>query len=513
MVSRTILVTSLTCLCMIGAGKALWPKPSLPNGISISQAGQDPVHRNFGDVPLTTELVVNGLARPVQVVSAPNDYDRIFIVEQRSGSTGRIRIFNLNTGTLNSTPFLSQSVNTSSEQGLLGLAFHPNYENNGYFYVNYTASGGTYIKRYTVSSSNPDVADSNSGYQIMNISQPYSNHNGGWLDFGPDGYLYISTGDGGSAGDPGNRAQDITNQKLGKMLRIDVDGGSPYSIPFDNPFVGVTGDDEIWAYGLRNAWRCDFDNETGDLWMADVGQNAWEEIHVQPASSNGGENYGWRCYEGNHSYNTSGCPSSSTMEFPIWEYSHSSGCSVTGGPVYRGSAIPSLDGTYFFADYCTNKIWSLRYDGSTVYDYQDRTSELDPSGSTSIGAISGFGEDASGEIYICDLNGEVFKVVTLAASGACCIGNSGSCVSIPESNCVAGGGTWLGANTSCDDGGCEANNCPEDITGDGTVSTTDLLAIIGTWGDCSGCPADINGDGTVSTSDLLAVIGAWGECP
>ena len=278
---------------MVGAGKLLHTKPIALKGPSVAQTGQDPVYRNLGEA-LTTELVVSGLARPVQVVAAPNDYDRIFIVEQRSGSTGRIKIFNLDTGTLNSTPFLSVSVNTSSEQGLLGLAFHPNYESNGYFYVNYTASGGTYIKRYTVSS-NPDIADSSSAYTIMNISQPYSNHNGGWLGFGPDGYLYIGTGDGGSGGDPGNRAQDITNQKLGKMLRIDVDGGSPYAIPSDNPFVGVTGDDEIWAYGLRNPWRCNFDRATGDLWIGDVGQNAYEEITFQPASSNGGENYGWRC--------------------------------------------------------------------------------------------------------------------------------------------------------------------------------------------------------------------------
>ena len=191
-----------------------------------------------------------------------------------------------------------------------------------------------------------------------------------------DGYLYIGTGDGGSAGDPGNRAQDITNQKLGKMLRIDVDGGAPYANPYrSNPFVGVTGDDEIWAYGTCVIHGdVAFDRQTGDLWIGDVGQNAYEEITFQPASSDGGENYGWRCYEGNHSYNTSGCPNSSTMVFPVWEYSHSYGCSVTGGNIYRELFNPSLDGTYFFADYCTSKIWSFKYDGSNTYDYQDRTS-------------------------------------------------------------------------------------------------------------------------------------------
>jgi glucose/arabinose dehydrogenase len=514
MISRTILITSITGLCLIGAGATLKPKQATRQGFPpVAHTGQDPVYRNIGGVvPLSSELVVNGLSRPVQVVAAPGDTSRIFIVEQRSGSTGRIRIFNLNTGTLNSTAFLSVSVNTSSEQGLLGLAFHPDYENNGYFYINYTASGGTYIKRYTVSS-NPDIADSGSAYTIMTISQPYSNHNGGWLGFSPiDGYLYIGTGDGGSAGDPGNRAQDITNQKLGKMLRIDVDGGSPYGIPADNPFVGITGDDEIWAYGLRNPWRCSFDRQTGDLWIADVGQNAYEEITFQPASSEGGENYGWRCYEGNHSYNTSGCPNSSTMTFPVWEYSHSYGCSVSGSAIYRGSAIPSLDGTYFFADYCTSKIWSFRYDGSNTYDYEDRTSELAP-GSGSISSISAFGEDANGEIYICDLGGEVYKIVAEPASGACCIGTSGTCIPIPESNCNNGGGSWQGPGTTCESGVCEPNNCPTDINGDGTVGVSDILAIIEAWGVCSGCAADINGDGNVNVSDLLEVVGAWGPCP
>jgi hypothetical protein len=345
----------------------------------------------------------------------------------------------------------------------------------------------------------------------MTIDQPYSNHNGGWLGFGPDGYLYIGTGDGGSGGDPGNRAQDITNQKLGKMLRIDVDGGLPYAIPASNPFVGVTGDDEIWSYGLRNPWRCSFDSETGDLWMGDVGQNAYEEISFQPASSTGGENYGWRCYEGNNSYNTSGCPSQSTMTFPVWEYSHSSGCSVTGGEIYRGSAIGGLEGTYFFADYCYPTIWSFRYDGTSVYDFQNRTSQLAPD-QGSIGSISGFGRDAAGEIYICDLNGEVFKIIPTPANGACCIGDEGTCIEIYESNCNAGGGTWLGADSVCADGGCDPNNCPADVTGDGNVGVSDILMLIESWGPCAGCDADVNDDGVVNVTDMLEVVGSWGPC-
>jgi len=514
MISRTLLITSIASLCLIGAGATMKPKkPNWQSSPPVAHTGQDPVQRNMGAAPLSSELVVSGLARPVQVVAAPGDTSRIFIVEQRSGSTGRIRIFNLDTNTLNSAPFLSLTVSTSSEQGLLGMAFHPNYEQNGYFYINYTASNGdTYIVRYTVSG-DPDLANSSSAYTIMTIDQPYSNHNGGWLGFSPiDGYLYIGTGDGGSGGDPGNRAQDITNQKLGKMLRIDVDGGLPYAVPDSNPFVGVTGDDEIWSYGIRNPWRCNFDRDTGDLWIGDVGQNAYEEITFQPWSSIGGENYGWRCYEGDHTYNTSGCPSSGTMVFPVWEYSHSLGCSVTGGAIYRGAAIPSLDGTYFFGDYCTSRIWSFKYDGLNTYDFLDRTSELAP-GSGSIGSISGFGEDANGEIYICDLGGEVFKIVAEPASGACCIGTSGTCINIPESNCNNGGGSWQGPESSCDTGVCEPNDCPADITGDGTVGVADILAIIEAWGACPGCAADINDDGNVNVVDLLEVVGAWGTCP
>jgi len=515
MISRIVLTTSIAGLCLVVAGKAVKPNTQARLQPTLAHTGQDPVFRNLGTTPLESVRIASGLARPVQVVAPAGDFSRIFIVEQRSGSTGRIKIYNLDSGTLYSTPFLSKSVSTSSEQGLLGLAFHPNYAQNGYFYINYTStSGSTVIERFSVSS-NPDIADASSGTTIMTISQPYSNHNGGWLGFSPiDGYLYIGTGDGGSAGDPSNRAQDITNQKLGKILRIDVDGGSPYAIPASNPFVGVTGDDEIWAYGMRNPWRCDFDDETGDLWIGDVGQNAYEEVTFQPASSTGGENYGWRCYEGNNTYSTSGCPNASTMTFPIWEFTHGGNpyrCSITGGCIYRGSAIPTLRGEYFFADYCSNQIWSFRYDGMTVYEYQDRTSELTPDVG-SISSISGFGEDASGEIYVCDLGGEVFKIIPQAASGACCVGTSGTCIFIPESNCAAGGGTWLGANTACADGGCNPNNCPADINGDGVVSVSDILILIEQWGSCNGCTGDINSDGTVDITDLLEIVAAWGPC-
>jgi glucose/arabinose dehydrogenase len=379
---------------------------ALAVGVSLAAAG----------TPLTTETVVSGLNRPVFVTHAPGDFDRIFILEQRSGSTGRVRVFNLATNTLESTPFLNQTVSTASEEGLLGLAFHPDYATNGKFYINYTRSTAgrqTFVDEYTVSS-NPNVADPLSRKQVLQISQPFSNHNGGWIAFGPDGYLYVSTGDGGSGGDPGNRSQDITNQLLGKMLRLDVDGDDfpgdanrNYAIPADNPFVGVSGDDEIWAYGLRNAWRCAFDSATGDLYMGDVGQNAIEEVSFQPGSSTGGENYGWRCYEGNNAFNTSGCGPAADYVFPIRTYTHSGGnCSITGGEVYRGCAIPELDGTYFYADYCSGQAFSFKYDGAVVNELTNRTGEIGGGF-----GIASFGLDAYGEMYICRLSGSIEKIV------------------------------------------------------------------------------------------------------
>ncbi len=372
----------------------------------------------FADItPITTVRVASGLVRPIGVFHAPGDSSRLFIIEKQ----GFIRI--LENGVLLPTAFLNVDAITgggtssSSEQGLLGLAFHPDFDNNGLFYIDHTNnSGNTVIAEYQISG-DPNIADAGSRRELLTIAQPFSNHNGGWIDFGPDGYLYISMGDGGSAGDPGNRAQTITNQLLGKMLRIDVDGNNSsngqYGIPATNPFVGVTGDDEIWAYGLRNAWRNSFDRQTGDLWIADVGQGTWEEVNFQSANSTGGENYGWRCYEGNANYNTSGCASPSTMVFPIHVYSHASGgCSITGGYVYRGCKMPENHGAYFFADYCSSVIWSLRYNAGVVTDLTNRSAELAPGGGLSITSITSFGEDANGEIYICDQGGgEIFKIV------------------------------------------------------------------------------------------------------
>ncbi len=378
--------------------------------------------------PLTTVRVAQGLSLPLFVTHVPGDFGRVFIVEK----TGRIKILNLQTGLVLGTAYLDVSslISTSGERGLLGLAFHPNYASNGFFYVNYTdTSGDTVIARYTVSGSpaTSNVANAGSAFIVLTIDQPFSNHNGGWLGFGPnDGYLYIAMGDGGSSCDPGQRAQDITSMLLGKMLRIDVDSGSPYGIPPDNPFVGVTGDDEIWAYGLRNPFRCAFDSANGDLYIGDVGQGEIEEIDYQPASSAGGENYGWDCMEGSAcSLASSGCtPSGCTCNasgllLPIHEYDHSEGNVVTGGEVYRGCAVADLDGTYFFADEGSDEIWSFRVVSGVKQDFQVRTSELAPGGGLDLQTIASFGTDAFGEVYLCDLvGGEVFKIVPDTAGPA-----------------------------------------------------------------------------------------------
>jgi len=381
------------------------------------------------ETPLGTVRVASGLSAPVYVTHAPGDPDRLYIVEQRR----QIKI--LKDGNVQPTAFLdvTELASCCGESGLLGLAFHPDYQGNGYFYVNYTDQSATdarvfrtVVARYTVSA-NPDIADPNSAQIVLMIDQPYANHNGGWMDFDADGYLYFATGDGGEQWDPEDRAQDTTDNLLGKILRLDVnrddfpgDVERNYGIPPDNPFVGREGDDEIWVYGLRNPWRNAFDPETGELYIADVGQYAVEEINVQPANGDGGENYGWDCMEGSSCTDQTTCACNDPeLTLPIHEYSHGGlplpRCSITGGFVYRGCAIPDLNGTYFFADFCSNQIWSLRYQNGTVTDLRERTLELVPGGGLTIRAVSSFGRDAQGELYICDhVGGEIFKIVPTA---------------------------------------------------------------------------------------------------
>jgi len=349
----------------------------------------------------TSKLIpfASGLTSPVAISNAGDS--RLFVVEQR----GIVKIINP-TGTVNAQPFLNISgrVIYGGERGLLGIAFHPRYSTNGYFYVNYIGEGGhTRISRFKVSSDNANIADPQSELILMTISQPYQNHNGGDLKFGPDGYLYIGMGDGGSGGDPGNRSQN-TQELLGKMLRIDVDQGNPYSIPTTNPFYNsATTKGEIWAMGLRNPWRFSFDRLTGDLWIADVGQNAIEEIDFQPAGSKGGENYGWRCYEGNQPYSTGGCGPLASYTFPVYTYPQGQDCSVTGGFVFRGATNSPYYGKYFFADYCSNKIWTLNKVGGNWI--------REDFGQFAGNNFSTFGEDANGQLYIAGItSGKLFRI-------------------------------------------------------------------------------------------------------
>lgn len=372
---------------------------------------------------LTAEFVTRRLTRPTYMTTPPNDASRLFVIEQH---TGRIRIVDPETGDINAEPFLTvPGLSMGNEQGLLGLAFHPSYDENGLFYVNFTNSTGTtIIRRYQVSD-DPNIADPETALDLMSYSQPFSNHNGGWIGFGPnDGYLYISSGDGGSGFDPGNRAQDITDQKLGKLLRIDVDGDDfptddlrNYAIPPSNPFVGQTGDDEIWAFGLRNPWRASFDRETGDLYIGDVGQGEIEEIDFQPAGSSGGENYGWVIKEGTR-LTGMGDPMNLDLVDPIHEYTHANNnISVTGGYVYRGNNIGGdLEGTYFFADFGSGSIWSFRWDGNQLLDFAERTDELRAEGRR-ITQIASFAEDSDGTMYVVSLAGSVYRILAVPAEG------------------------------------------------------------------------------------------------
>jgi glucose/arabinose dehydrogenase len=352
---------------------------------------------------------------PITGITSAGD-GRLFLTIR----TGRIVI--LENGAARSQPFLDihDKTTTDGERGLLSTAFHPRYSENGFFFVNYTnLQGNTIIARYQVSASDPDRADPASGRILLTIDQPFSNHNGGQLQFGPDGYLYIGMGDGGSAFDPDCRAQKPTTL-LGKMLRIDVDQNVAvppyYGIPASNPFRGSGAPpDEVWASGLRNPWRFSFDRETGDLWIGDVGQGRREEIDFQPASSRGGENYGWKVMEGTLCSSDGACPDSTpacgstAYTPPVLEYSHDNACSVTGGYVYRGSRLPQLRGSYVFGDLCSGVIWAAARSGNgfTVRTVSGQVQQL-----------TAFGEDNSGELYAANLQGQLYRFSGQAAGGA-----------------------------------------------------------------------------------------------
>ncbi|MGH9868755.1 MAG: PQQ-dependent sugar dehydrogenase [Candidatus Polarisedimenticolia bacterium] len=428
----TKLVSRVMCLALVVSG------PSFADCTGVSPVPE---------AAISTVTVVTGLTgRPLFVTSPPGDRDRLFILEQsgfirikkRGEPVGMTHLFLDLSGIVQAAPSLG-------EMGLLGLAFDPGYASNGFFYVNYTegplgSPWFTVVARYSVSA-DPDVADPGSETRLLRFSQPQSNHNGGQLTFGPDGYLYIFTGDGGSGGDPhgvcGNGQNNGT--LLGKLLRVDVRGTAPmplapdcgggsavYDVPTDNPFADGPGGacDEIWDTGLRNPWRSSFDALTGDLYLADVGQNCWEEINYV-AAPGGGRNYGWRVMEGTHCFNPAtpsvcnpagvACGSSPlcnapSLTIPVVEFSHGVGCSVTGGYVYRGCQLPALSGTYFYGDFCGGFVNSLKMVGGVVTEAAPRTAELGV-GTSLRNGLTSFGVDDDGEIYIVDRDGVVLRIV------------------------------------------------------------------------------------------------------
>jgi glucose/arabinose dehydrogenase len=375
-----------------------------PDDPSPTRSGGPATGFDPGRVALELRVVAQGLASPLLATPAGDGSGRLFIVEKE----GRIRI--LEDGAPRSTPFLDISdrlTAASNEQGLLGLAFHPEYLSNGRFFVNYTdLSGDTVVSEFRVSGSDPDLAVPSTERILLRIDQPFANHNGGNLVFGPDGYLYVGTGDGGSAADPMHNGQNLETL-LGKLLRIDVDAvgeGAPYGIPPDNPFVDRDGArPEIWAYGLRNPWRFNFDRETGDLWIGDVGQGSLEEVD-RVGGDVAGLNYGWNVMEGTACFEpASGCDEGG-LTLPVAEYRHDEGCSITGGFVYRGSMWPALGGAYLFADYCSGTIWGL--------DAADPAAEPPAVLLETGGAISSFGQDEDGELYVTDLaSGTVARIL------------------------------------------------------------------------------------------------------
>ncbi|NJK79081.1 MAG: PQQ-dependent sugar dehydrogenase [Chloroflexaceae bacterium] len=375
--------------------------------------GAAPLAQNDGTWPeLELGNEISGLERPVFITHAGDGSGRIFVVEQE----GRIRI--IRDGALLETPFLNipGRVLCCGERGLLSVAFPPDYATTGQLYVYYTDqnnNGATVVSRFSISD-DPDRADGTSEEVLLTIDQPFDNHNGGQLAFGPnDGYLYIGTGDGGSGGDPQDRAQ-TTSDLLGKILRIDVTrtmGELPYAIPPTNPYTQTAGyAPEIWALGLRNPWRFSFDRATGDLYIGDVGQGSIEEISYQPAASTGGENYGWRCKEGSNDFNMSDDCANLQLVDPVVEYPHDVSCSVTGGYVYRGPAFPLMQGVYIYGDYCSGYVWGLRRNSEQNWE----NILLLETGF--FGSLSSFGEDEAGNLYIANLaNGAIVQVIDTAA--------------------------------------------------------------------------------------------------
>jgi len=356
-----------------------------------------------GTPTLTSQLVVSGLRSPLDLQSVAGDRERLYVVEQG----GRIRV--VRGGQLASTAFLdvASRISSGGERGLLGLAFHPQFATNRRFFVNYTdPNGDTHISEFRATSA--DAADPSSERTLLVVAQPFANHNGGGLAFGNDGFLYIGLGDGGSAGDPLGNGQNLSTA-LGKMLRIDVDRGQPFAVPSDNPFASRPGAfPAIWAYGLRNPWRFAFDRATGDLYIADVGQNRLEEVDIGFASRHGGENYGWNVMEGEFCFRPANGCDRTGLTLPVLDYDHTEGCSITGGFVYRGCRMPGYAGTFFYGDFCTGLIRSFRYANGQVTEQRDHKATV---GRGVIDSVSSFGVDADGEPYVVDYDGEIYRIV------------------------------------------------------------------------------------------------------
>ena len=404
----------------MGKGRTFVALILLAVGITSAEVAGAPATNSCEGIPTTsgtalaTELVAEGFKQPTHLASPPQDFARLFVVEQ----AGTIRI--IKSGKTLPRPFLDirSRVRSGGERGLLSIAFHPSYAANRRFFVYYTeGTGDLVIAEFAATATDPDLADPASERRLLIIPhRKYGNHNGGQLAFGPDRFLYIGTGDGGAGGDPDNHGQTRT-ALLGKLLRIDVDKsdrGLPYGIPASNPFVkDKSGAPEVWAYGLRNPWRFSFDRVTSDLYIADVGQNAWEEVNVQPASSAGGENYGWRYLEGAHCFDPpAACPTRG-MAMPVIEYPHQvGGQSITGGFVYRGCRMPDLRGTYIFSDYVKGFIGTFVLANGKATHLRDVSRELAPPSPNTIRHISSFGEDARGELYLLEhYNGEVYRLI------------------------------------------------------------------------------------------------------
>ena len=489
--------------------------------VSVTAMLPAPVAQGGSPILVTTELVTADSDTPTYLTQAPGDHDRLFFTER----DGRIRI--ILGGVVLPEPFadLTSIVLAAPPEGsLAAMAFHPDYQANGLFYVTYTDLNSDSVLAELTVTADPNVADVSSLRILLTIPEPGATHNIGWIGFGPDGYLYVAKGDGGN-NTLGVFAQD-TGSLLGKILRLDPcdddfpdDPDRNYAIPPGNPFVGVAGRDEIWALGLRNPWRCSFDRVTGDLWITDVGQASWEEVNVQPAASTGGENYGWNCMEALSCAGTGCTCNDPTLTPPVYEFDHLTGCAVIGGYVYRGTAVPALQGLYIFSDLCAFKVWAY-----------DPVSDTAVQVLASISPYS-FGEDLDGELYTVSTSG-IRKIVF-----ADCNGNG-----VPDDQDTAGGAS-LDCNgnavpdeceTDCNDnsvpddcdiaGGAsfdvDGNGIPDecdmlaDFDGDGVVGISDFLFLLGAWGVCPAppevCPADINGDGAVGILDFLLLLASWG---